>query len=129
VDKQIKRLLGEHPIPGPGAEREALPAQPGWQLLAVVTLEGGVGRSTLQFHPVRSIQYIKLHSLRGDVEVYRCTLLFEDDTRQELSINCLFQGEESGGIMIAGRRLKGMVLEYDTPKATRRGRLEVLALF
>lgn len=129
MDKRITRLFGERPIPGPVADPEGLPANAGWQLLAAVTLEGGAGKSNIQLHPVRSIQYIKLHSLRGDVEVYRCTLLFEDGSRQELSINCLFEGEESGCIMIAGRGLKGMVLEYDAPKATRRGGLEVLALF
>lgn len=128
MDKRITRLFGKRPISGPVAEPEGLPAHAGWQLLAKVNLEGGAGKSDIQIHPVRSIQHIKLHSLRGDVEVYRCMLLFDDGSRQELSINCLFEGEESGCIMIAGRYLKGMVLEYDAPRGTRRGELQVLAL-
>jgi hypothetical protein len=77
--------------------------------------------------PERSFRLIKLRSRRGDVEVYRWTLHFDDGTLQELSINCLFQGTESRPILIAGRRLKEMVVEYDAPRTGLRGVLEILA--
>jgi len=98
-----------------------------WQRIAELAVEGGAGSGRLPMDPERSFRFIKLRSRHGDVEVYRWTLHFEDGSLQELSINCLFEGTESSPILVAGRRLKGMVVEYDAPRTTHRGVLEILA--
>ena len=97
-----------------------------WQRIAELKIEGLAGKSRLPISPESSFRLIKLRSRQGDVEVYRWTLLFDDGTLQELSINCLFEGSESRPILIAGRRLNGMVVEYDAPRTKARGILEIL---
>jgi len=97
-----------------------------WQRIAELKIEGLAGKSKFPVSPDRSFRLIKLRSRQGDVEVYRWTLLFDDGTLQELSINCLFEGSESRPILIAGRRLNGMVVEYDVPRTKMRGVLEIL---
>ena len=114
------------PPPGCGTNRRRQ-ARVSWQQIAELTVHGAAGKSRLPMNPERSFRLIKLRSRHGDVEVYRWTLHFDDGSLQELSINCLFQGAESRSILIAGRRLKEMVVEYDAPRTTQRGVLEILA--
>ena len=98
-----------------------------WQQIAELEIESVAGKSRLPVNPDANFQLVKLRSRRGDVEVYRWTLQFDDGSIQELSINCLFDGAESRPILVAGRHLKEMIVEYEAPRTTRRGVLEILA--
>ena len=123
----IARLAGRRPgsaslpaTPAAGNEAE-------WRRIAELTVEGFAGKRELRLDPTNCFRMIKLRSRSVSVEVFRWTLQFDDGAIQELSVNCLFEGAESRPILIAGRRLKGMLVEYDAPKSTRRGQLEIWA--
>ena len=122
----FRRLLNERLAPHRVAASNPIEDGSEWQRIAELKIEGLAGKSKFPVSPDRSFRLIKLRSRQGDVEVYRWTLLFDDGTLQELSINCLFEGSESRPILIAGRRLNGMVVEYDVPRTKMRGVLEIL---
>ena len=98
-----------------------------WHRIAVLTIKGSAGTNEVKMSRDNRFRSIKLRSRKVGVEVYRWILEFDDGTTQDLPGKCLFDGCESRPLMVNGRRLKGMVLEYDTLNAPRRGQLEIWA--
>ncbi len=120
------RRLARRRVPSSCVETStAISAQ--WQRIATIGIEGCAGRSPLRFSPQANFRLIKLRCRVGNVAVYRWTLQFEDGAFQDVFMHCLFEGAESQPILISGRRLQGMVLEYDAPSPKLRGVLEVWA--
>ena len=98
-----------------------------WRRIAGLTVAGTSGKNEIDLDPNNAFRLLKLRSHSVDVDVYRWILEFEDGSTQNLSVDCLLDGTESRPMMIAGRRLKGMLVEYDASLAARRGKLEVWA--
>ena len=97
-----------------------------WQRIATVTAEQGRGKCHLSM-PRMKLRVVKLKSPAMDVQVRRWTLDFDDGSIQDLSIGCLLRGTESRSIVVAGRALKGMIVECKANECVRAARLEVWA--
>ena len=98
-----------------------------WQKIGAVAMDGTAGRDQVTLRQAARYRLIKLRCRGVDVEVNRWTLRFEDGAILDLSVNCLLAGTESRPMLILGRRLRGVVVEYAPRWATRRGRLEIWA--
>ena len=124
----IRRFLG---LRKPSSPREGgggpITNGSGWERIAEIEVEGAAGRRVIRVSSEVRYRYIKLRARQGDVEVFRWTLQFTDESSQELTIGCLFEGSESRTILIGDRRLLEMAVEYDAPRGAKRGVLEVWA--
>lgn len=112
MTKWIAGLLGGGGVPA------------GWNRIAHLAIAGDSGRWRINLDLNAGLRYVKLKSPLVDILVYRWTLEFEDGRIQDLSVGRLLAGTESRPMAIAGRRLKGMAVEYSLASGVRRGRLE-----
>ncbi|HXK04606.1 MAG TPA: hypothetical protein VMS37_19545 [Verrucomicrobiae bacterium] len=95
-----------------------------WNRIAHVAVAPPKGRLRVDLDIGNGLCFVKLKSPLVDIRVFRWTLEFADGSIQDLSVGCLLAGTESRPMPVAGRRLKGMVVDYEMARGSRRGRLE-----
>ena len=98
-----------------------------WQRIGHVRVENASGRNEIALDLVNDFRLVKLRSRFVDMQVSRWTVEFENGAIQDLSVGWLLRGTECRPVAIAGRRLKGMAVEYRAGAGARGGRLEVFA--
>jgi len=98
-----------------------------WRRIGAIGVNGGFGGNRVILGAAGRFRLVKLRSRGAEVEVYRWTLHFEDGAILDLSVNCLPEGIESHPMLIAGRRLMGMAVEYEVHRAGWGSRLEIWA--
>src|SRR5437762_379333 len=97
----------------------------GWHRIAWATVENTNGRNKVVVNPRGPFRLIKLRSLGADIEICRWVLAFDTGSIQDLSVHRLLRGDESRAMSTAGRRLTGVVVDYDARVAGWRGRIEI----
>jgi|SRR4051794_19004980 hypothetical protein len=108
-------------------DASGVPAPEGWQRIAQVRVERASGRNEIKVEPACDFSLLKLRSLSVDMEVSRWTVEFENGSLQDLSVGWLMKGTECRPMQVAGRRLKGMAVEYAAGARARAGMLDVFA--